>query len=169
MSSDTTTKTEQVPLNESFKPRDRVPSPLIPIHASTRRVKLKELQGTLKKRLQMQREEAKGPSINEADESLVISRRKEEEEDLSPRLGASLSPRTAKDQKIPKFLIDYMAGKPTTKTQEYKHKSKQPAPRALARFDIHPAADKSLHTILASDNVECTPQGNIFYFGGEAD
>lgn len=62
-----------------------------------------------------------------------------------------------------------MAGKPSTKTQEYKHKSKQPAPRALAKFDIHPAVDKALHTMLVSDNVDSTPQGNIFYFGGEAD
>lgn len=67
MSSDTTAKTEIVPLNESFKPRDRVPSPLIPIHASTRKVKLKELQGSLKKRFLTQRDEAKGPSITEAD------------------------------------------------------------------------------------------------------
>ena len=52
MSSDTTGKSDLVPLNESFKPRESVPSPLIPIHASTRRVKLKELQGSLKKRLQ---------------------------------------------------------------------------------------------------------------------
>ena len=102
---------------------------------------------------------------------MIVSRRKaeEEEQDLSPRAGASLSPRVTKEQKIPKFLIDYMAGKPSTKTQEYKHKSKQPAPRALAKFDIHPAADKSLHSILVSDNVDHTPQGSIFYFGGEHD
>lgn len=71
------------------------------------------------------------------------------------------------ERKVPKFLVDYMAGKPSTKQQEYKHKSKLPAPRALAKFDIHPAADKDLHQILASEAVDNTPQGNIYFVGGD--
>ncbi len=71
-------------------------------------MKLKELQGSLKRRLQSHREETKGPSIEEANEGLVISRA--EDEGSKPMRGALIG------DKVPNFLIDYMAGKLSTKT-----------------------------------------------------
>ena len=57
-------RSDLIPHNQSFKVRDTVPLPLIPIHASTRRVTLKKLHGSMQKRLQSHREEIKGPSID---------------------------------------------------------------------------------------------------------